>query len=272
MEPILVVKDLTCGYRTEPVFEKVNLSLYPGQLSGLVGPSGSGKSTLLKAVLGLLRPWRGEIWFRGQRLQPGKPPPKVGYVPQVQTVDWSFPVTAEEVVMMGRYRQHQLFGLWASQRDRAAARELLERLEIADLARQPIGELSGGQQQRVFLARALVGEPELLLLDEPTTGSDLRVQHDLLHLLAELNQQGLSMLLSTHDLNAVATHLPWVMCFNRELLAQGIPSKVFTSEILQRTYNTEMSIFEQDGQVFITSRMTTIRHQMRQNLPKHLQP
>ena len=100
MEPILEVRNLVCGYQTNPVFQQVNLSIYPGQLTGLVGPSGCGKSTLIKAILGLIQPWAGEVRFQGKRLKPGTAPPKVGYVPQVETVDWSFPVTAEEVVMM----------------------------------------------------------------------------------------------------------------------------------------------------------------------------
>lgn len=188
MEPILEVKNLACGYQTQPVVAQVNLSLYPGQLSGLVGPSGSGKSTLIKAILGLIHPWAGEIWFRGKRLKPGTPPPRVGYVPQVETVDWNFPVTAEEVVMMGRYQQQKIWP-WSSKREREIARELLSRVGIEHVARQSIGELSGGQQQRVFLARALVGEPEIVLLDEPTSSSDLHVQHELLHLLADLNNK-----------------------------------------------------------------------------------
>jgi len=269
MKPILEVKNLACGYQTQPIFTQVNLALYPGQLSGLVGPSGSGKSTLIKAILGLVDPWAGEIWFRGKRLRPGAPPPKVGYVPQVETVDWSFPVTAEEVVMMGRYQQQKLWP-WPSRGDRAIARELLSRVGIEHVAHQPIGELSGGQQQRVFLARALVGEPELVLLDEPTSSSDLHVQHELLHLLADLNQQGLTILLSTHDLNSVATHLPWVMCFNHGLICQGQPIDVFTSHTLERTFGGEMVVFHQADRILIASGLTSLRHQLQRNLPPEL--
>jgi len=269
MKPILEVKNLACGYQTQPIFTQVNLALYPGQLSGLVGPSGSGKSTLIKAILGLVDPWAGEIWFRGKRLRPGAPPPKVGYVPQVETVDWSFPVTAEEVVMMGRYQQQKLWP-WPSRRDRAIARQLLSRVGIEHVAQQPIGELSGGQQQRVFLARALVGEPELVLLDEPTSSSDLHVQHELLHLLADLNQQGLTILLSTHDLNSVATHLPWVMCFNHGLICQGQPIDVFTSHTLERTFGGEMVVFHQADRILIASGLTSLRHQLQRNLPPEL--
>jgi zinc/manganese transport system ATP-binding protein/zinc transport system ATP-binding protein len=266
MEPLLKIKNLACGYQTKPVFTQVNFSLYPGQLSGLVGPSGSGKSTLIKAILGLINPWAGEIWFRGKRLKAGEPPPKVGYVPQVETVDWSFPVTAEEVVMMGRY-QGQKFFPWASKSDRIAARRLLARVGVEHVARQPIGDLSGGQQQRVFLARALVGEPEIVLLDEPTSSSDLHVQHELLHLLAELNQQGLTVLLSTHDLNSVATHLPWVVCFNHGLICEGQPIDIFTPHILGKTFDAEMVVFHQEDRILIASGGASLRHQMQDNLP-----
>lgn len=269
MEPLLEVKNLTCGYQSEPVFTGVNLALYPRQLSGLVGPSGSGKSTLLKAMLGLVHPWQGEITSQGKRLKYGASPPRVGYVPQVETVDWNFPVTAEEVVMMGRYRHHK-FLPWSSRRDRTVARELLERVGIAHVAHQPIGDLSGGQQQRVFLARALVGDPELVLLDEPTSGSDLHVQHELLHLLAELSQQGLSILLSTHDLNSVATHLPWVVCFNQGLVCQGEPSEIFTPATLRRTFGAEMLVLRQEERVLISSDATTLLHELKSNLPPAL--
>lgn len=269
MQPILEIRNLTCGYQSQPVFAGVNLTLYPGQLSGLVGPSGSGKSTLLKAILGLIHPWQGEIWFRGKRLKPGQAPLRVGYVPQVETVDWNFPVTAEEVVMMGRYQKQKMLP-WSSRRDRLAARELLNRVGVAHVARQPIGNLSGGQQQRVFLARALVGQPEIVLLDEPTSSSDLHVQHELLHLLAELNQQGLTILLSTHDLNSVATHLPWVVCFNQGLIAQGQPSDIFTPTILEQTFGAEMVVFYQEDRILIASGGTSLRHQMQDNLPQIL--
>jgi len=269
MEPILEVRNLACGYQTQPVFTRVDLTLYAGQLSGLVGPSGSGKSTLIKAILGLVPPWAGEIRFRGKRLKPGTPPPKVGYVPQVETVDWNFPVTAEEVVMMGRYKQQTMWP-WPSKRDRIAARDLLNRVGVEHVAHQPIGDLSGGQQQRVFLARALVGNPEIVLLDEPTSSSDLHVQHELLHLLADLNQQGLTILLSTHDLNSVATHLPWVVCFNQGLICQGQPMDILTPATLEQTFGAEMVVFHQDDRILIASGGTSIRHQMQRNLPPGL--
>ncbi|MEH2047895.1 metal ABC transporter ATP-binding protein [Nostoc sp.] len=269
MQPILEVRNLTCGYQTQPVFRDVNLTLYPGQLTGLVGPSGSGKSTLIRAILGLVHPWAGEIWFRGKRLKPGVSPKAVGYVPQVETVDWTFPVTALEVVMMGRYQKQKVLP-WSSRRDRQVASELLERVGVAHVAHQPIGNLSGGQQQRVFIARALVGEPEIVLLDEPTSSSDLHVQHELLHLLADLNQKGLTIILSTHDLNSVATHLPWVVCFNHGLICQGQPIDVFSPANLRQTFGGEMVVFHQQDRILIASGGTSLRHQMQDNLPEVL--
>lgn len=269
MEPLLEVRDLTCGYQAQSAFTQVNLSLYSGQLAGLVGPSGCGKTTLIKSILGLVHPWQGEIRFRGRRLQPGVAPPRVGYVPQVETVDWGFPVTAEEVVMMGRYHKRRLHP-FPTRRDRQIARELLSRVGVEHIAHRSIGELSGGQQQRVFLARALVGEPEIVLLDEPTSSSDLRVQHELLHLLAELNQQGVTILLSTHDLNSVATHLPWVICFNHGIVSQGEPIDVFTPETLHQTFGGEMVVVHQDDRILIASSLTSLRHSMAQtSLPPH---
>jgi zinc/manganese transport system ATP-binding protein/zinc transport system ATP-binding protein len=193
----------------------------------------------------------------------------VGYVPQVETVDWTFPVTALEVVMMGRYQKQKMFP-WASLSDRLAAQELLERVGVANVAHKPIGDLSGGQQQRVFIARALVGEPEIVLLDEPTSSSDLHVQHELLHLLANLNQQGLTILLSTHDLNSVATHLPWVICFNHGLISQGQPIDIFTPANLEKTFGGEMVVFQQEDRILIASGGTSLRHQMQDNLPQIL--
>jgi len=171
--------------------------------------------------------------------------------------------------MMGRYKQQKIWP-WASRGDRIAAREVLARVGVEHIAHQPIGELSGGQQQRVFLARALVGEPEIVLLDEPTSSSDLRVQHELLHLLAELNQQGLTVLLSTHDLNSVATHLPWVVCFNHGLICQGQPIDVLTPATLEQTFGAEMVVFHHEDRILIANAGTSLRHQLQQNLPPSL--
>jgi zinc/manganese transport system ATP-binding protein/zinc transport system ATP-binding protein len=173
-------------------------------------------------------------------------------VPQIETHDWQFPVTAEQVVLMGAYRGMSWLP-WCRATERLAAFRLMERLGIADCIGRHIRELSGGQQQRVFLARALLGRPRLLILDEPTVGVDLKTQHDILHLLDDLRRQGITILLTTHDLNAVAAHLPWLICFNRGVIAQGSPDRVFTPEILRATYASEMLVLRQHGYLLVAN-------------------
>jgi zinc/manganese transport system ATP-binding protein/zinc transport system ATP-binding protein len=229
------------GYDAVDIIRDVSVRIPRGQFVGLVGPSGAGKTSLLKAILGSLPRVAGCVLVDGMPVRSGRPPSGVGYVPQIETVDWSFPVTVENVVTMGRIRRMGLLP-WPSREDRRATEAILERLGLAGLGGRQIQALSGGQQQRVFLARALIGQPELLILDEPTAGVDVKTRDDILHLLAELNQQGVTVLLSTHELNAVAAHLPWVVCVNGGVVAQGSPLDVFTAPILSRTFGTEMRV------------------------------
>jgi ABC-type Mn2+/Zn2+ transport system ATPase subunit len=233
------------GYEGAPVFADVDLHVPRGQFVGLIGPSGAGKTSLLKAMLGGLPSVSGEVLVGGERVLPGRPPAGTGYVPQIETVDWSFPVTVSDVVMMGRVRRMGPLP-WPSRADRRAMEAILERLGMAGLGSRHIRDLSGGQQQRVFLARALIAEPELLILDEPTASVDVKTRDDILHLLAELNRQGVTVILSTHELNAVAAHLPWVVCVNGGIVAQGSPLEVFTAPILSRTFATEMRVIRDE--------------------------
>jgi zinc/manganese transport system ATP-binding protein len=248
---VAALTSVTCGYQRQPVFQDVTLTLHMGQIAGLVGPTGSGKTTLLKALLGLVRPWQGEVRVFGAPVT-RTTRARIGYVPQLETLDWQFPVTAEQVVLMGAYRGMSWLP-WCRAAERRAAQQLMEQLGIAECAGQHIRELSGGQQQRVFLARALLGKPHLLILDEPTVGVDLKTQHDILHLLEDLRQQGITILLTTHDLNAVAAHLPWLICFNRGVIAQGPPDLVFTPEILRATYASEMLVLRQHGYLLVAN-------------------
>ncbi len=241
--PLVSFSKVTCGYKEKIVFQDLSLRLFPRQFAGLVGPSGAGKSTLLKSILGIVPLISGDISFSGKKVN-GKVPPEVGYVPQIETVDWDFPVTVEQVVAMGLYRKSTRLP-WLTKGERRIIRELLDRLNIGHYADRQIKLLSGGEQQRVFLARALVANPKLLILDEPTSGIDVKTQHAILHLLGEINRKGVTILLTTHDLNAVARHLPWVICFNQKIVAQGDPNEVFTSKILSRTYESEMSVIRQ---------------------------
>lgn len=250
--PIIEFENVTCRYGSVIVLDNINLHLYKGQFAGILGPSGAGKTTLLKTILGLVTPTQGQICISGEPLR-GHPTNRVGYVPQVEVVDWSFPLTVEQAVMMGRTRRMGLLP-WPSKADLKQAHDLMEQLGIAQFSKRHIRDLSGGQQQRVFLARALISEPELLVLDEPTAGVDMRTQEDILHLLADLNKVGVTILMTTHDLNAAASHLPWVICLNQTITAQGTPDDVFISDVLNATYQGDMVVIKQDGLIFVQER------------------
>ncbi len=252
MRPIIEMDHVTFGYGTAPVLQDVSLHLHFGQFAALVGPSGAGKTTFLKMVTGLLRPTYGSVVINGHKF--GDPlPPRIGYVPQIETVDWNFPVTVGQVVLMGVTNTSGLFP-WVSRNDRRRADELLEELGIGGLGKRHIRDLSGGQQQRVFLARALISNPDLLVLDEPTAGVDMRTAESVLHTLAHLNREGLSILMTTHDLNAAAAHIPWVICLNRRVIAQGAPEDVYTEAILNETYQGDFFVIRQDDMLIVQQR------------------
>jgi len=246
--------DVSCGYQGVPVLSEVNLTIRSGELTGLVGPSGAGKTTFLRAILGQIPLQHGEIRVMGSAVR-GQPPAGIGYVPQMETINWNFPVTVEEVALMGRAANSGPWP-WPSREDRRAMAEILDRLGLFPFRKRHIRHLSGGQQQRVFLARALMRSPQLLLLDEPTTGVDIKTRHDILHLLNELNRSGITIVLTTHDLNAVATHLPHVVCLNHTVVAEGHPHEVFTPETLSRTYGADMIVLRHDNLMVIADRLT----------------
>jgi ABC-type Mn2+/Zn2+ transport system ATPase subunit len=229
---------VTCAYRSEPVLVNIDLAVPPGSFLGVVGPSGSGKTSLLRAITGALKPTAGRVVFPGG-------PIAIGYVPQVETVNWYFPVTVREAVLMARLDERRL--PWASKEEKREADRVLETLGLGGLGGRHIRELSGGQQQRVFIARALMRRPRLLLLDEPTSGVDVRTRHDVVHLLHELHHDGLAILVTTHDLNGLAAHLPELVCLNKEIIAVGSPAKVITPDVLERTYGAPMEVLSHGG-------------------------
>ena len=242
------LKGLSCGYDKQEVLSDVTMDIMEGDFVGLLGPSGSGKTTLLRTILGAVDIFQGEVEVEGVLTSHKKP--KVGYVPQLETIDWNFPVTVQEVVLMGRTMDNRLFP-WYRREDRMLAAEMMERLGISDLAKRHIRELSGGQQQRVFLARALVGSRRILLLDEPTSGVDIKTRDDVMHVLHELNHQGITIIMTTHEINAVAVHLPWIVCMNGRVLAEGPPADVITSETLMLTYGADMPVIHYQGMTLV---------------------
>jgi ABC-type Mn2+/Zn2+ transport system ATPase subunit len=234
----LVVADrVTVAYGAEPVIVDVDLTIEPGDMIGIVGPSGSGKSTLLKALLGGITPRSGSVTRRADLT--------VGFVPQVERIDWNFPVTVAECVGMARATGWRT--PWISRKERAEIDAVLDRLGLHHLGARHIRNLSGGQQQRVFLARALFTGAEVIFLDEPTSGLDVKTRHEVLHLLADLNDEGVTVVLSTHDLNGIATHLPTIVCLNRTVIGSGSPEDVLVPDVLERTYGSPMQILEHGG-------------------------
>ena len=247
--PLVVFDGAAFSHGDGRVAVEADLELAAGCFVGLVGPSGAGKTTLLRGLLGQLRPVRGEVRVAGEKVG-RRPSGRVGYVPQLETVDWNFPVTVGEVVLLGLVRDSGPWP-WPRGQDKTRLDGMLERLGIAELRDRHIRALSGGQQQRVFLARALIRRPDLLLLDEPTAGVDVRTRQEILGLLQELNGDGISVVLTTHDLNAVAASLPEVVCLNRRVMAFGPPAEVFTPEVLRATFSSEMVVFRHEGALVV---------------------
>ena len=188
-------------------------------------------------MLGTAKPQHGTATRRGDVA--------VSYVPQLETVNWSFPVTVEQCVLMSRKTKRLL--PWATREEKADVADVLDRLGIADLATRHIRELSGGQQQRMFIARALLRRPALLLLDEPTSGVDVATRHEVLHLLDDLNRDGLAILLTTHDLNGMAAHLPHLVALNTRIIATGAPAEVIVPDVLEQTFGARMEVLQHLG-------------------------
>jgi zinc/manganese transport system ATP-binding protein len=241
---LIRLRHVAHSYGESAVLADIDLEIHERELLGIVGPSGSGKTTLLRVLLGAVEPALGHVDRR-----PGL---RIGYVPQVETVNWDFPVTVAEVVLMARTSGRRW--PWPSKDEKAKVADILERLGIGALGHRHIRELSGGQQQRVFIARALLGEPDILFLDEPTSGVDVRTRHEVLHLLHHLNDDGLAIVLSTHDLNGIAAHLPQLLCLNVTIAGRGAPPDVLVPDILERVYGAPMDVLVHAGLTLVVDR------------------
>jgi len=229
------IEALTIAYNGVPAVVDVNLQLQPGSICGLVGMNGAGKSTLFKALMGFVAPQRGSIRIEGLPVAQAQRRQAVAYVPQSEQVDWNFPIRVQDVVMMGRYGRMNLLR-WPRAVDREAVESALTRVDLLPLRQRQIGALSGGQRKRAFLARALAQGARVLLLDEPFTGVDLRTERLIIALLLELRQQGATVLIATHDLDAIPSFCDRVVLINRTVLAYGETSEVFTQANLLRTF------------------------------------
>jgi ABC-type Mn2+/Zn2+ transport system ATPase subunit len=242
----LAIDDATVSYDGRPALDAVTMHVPHGAQVAIVGPNGAGKSTLFKALVGLLPLRSGRVLLHGRA--PGGQADPIAYVPQREEIDWSFPVTVSEVVMMGRYGR-----LGWLRRPQTADREVvarcLDELSIAELAGRAIGELSGGQQQRVFLARALAQEPHVLLLDEPFTGVDVNAKEAILELLARLRGRRITVLVSTHDMQTAADRFELVALLKGRLVAYGPPPEVFTAENISAAFGGQALFL--DGMVVI---------------------
>jgi manganese/zinc/iron transport system ATP- binding protein len=245
------IENLFVNYGRTAVLWDVTCHVPSGVMAAIVGPNGAGKSTLLKAALGLVPPLSGSVSFFGQPL--GAARPKIAYVPQRETVDWDFPVTALELVLMGRYGKLGWFRR-VRKADREAALHALELVAMPAYANRQIGELSGGQQQRLFLARALVQNPDLFLLDEPFAGVDLATEKAMVALLKNLREQGKTVIAVHHDLPTVEEYFDWALILNTRLIGCGPVREVFHKENLSRAFGKTAPIFAEAAGLSAQSR------------------
>jgi manganese/zinc/iron transport system ATP- binding protein len=238
----LSVYDLTVAYDRKPVLWDIEFSIPTGSLVGIVGPNGAGKSTLLKAIMDLTPRASGRIEVFGTSYRSSRS--RVGYVPQRESVDWDFPVSALDVVTMGLYGK---IG-WCRpvrQKHRDLALRALDQVGIADLAHRQISQLSGGQQQRTFLARAMVQDAELYLMDEPFAAVDAATEEAIIRLLRQMKSSGRTAVVIHHDLQSVPEYFDYVILLNMRVVTHGPVTEVFTPENLQRTYGGRLTLLEE---------------------------
>lgn len=243
----LGVNGVTVTYRNgHTALIDASFSIPRGTITALVGVNGSGKSTLFKAIMGFVPLARGSVSIKGEPAGRALKNNVVAYVPQAEEVDWNFPILVEDVVMMGRYG-HMNFLRIASARDREMVDTALERVGMGDFRKRQIGELSGGQKKRVFLARALAQQGEVILLDEPFTGVDVKTEEAIIALLGSLRDEGKVMLVSTHNLGSVPEFCDRAILLNRTVLAAGLTHEVFTRANLEAAFGGVLRHFVLGG-------------------------
>jgi ABC-type Mn2+/Zn2+ transport system ATPase subunit len=244
---MITLHNLGFSYGDQKVLYDITTQFFPGEIVGIIGPSGAGKTTLLRILLGELQPTRGVITTsNGTNLS-------VGYVPQLDSGERTFPLTVEEMVLLGAASFSRKVP-WFSRSEKREVAAILERLGVLQLKDNRLSELSGGQFQRALIARALMARPSLLLLDEPTSGIDLHTRQQVLELVHELQSDGFTIILTTHDLNWVAAQLPRILCLNGTITGDGPPAEVLTPTVVHQTYGAQMDvIFHQGRPVVVDS-------------------
>jgi ABC-type Mn2+/Zn2+ transport system ATPase subunit len=243
---------VTVAFQKAVALEEVSFALAAGELLAVIGPNGSGKTTLLRTVLGLIRPVAGRVRVLGaEGRELAAMRSQIGYVPQRKPIDPNMPVSVLDAVLMGTYVRLGLCRL-PGKRERERAQQALSAVGLADFAGHIAGHLSGGQQQRLFLARALVSEPKILLLDEPTAGVDVASRQQLVTLVRRLHEErGLTTVYVTHDLNEIVSCSDKIMLLNRRLLAYGRCADVVNAEMLSRLYGTPVKVLERDDERYV---------------------
>lgn len=229
-KPIIEIKDLSAGYDGRNVLHDVNLTVYEQDFLGIIGPNGGGKTTLVKCILGLLKPNGGEITFHCK--------PSLGYLPQYSSIDRKFPISVEEVVLSGLSIQKSLISRFTPEQ-RAKGKEIIARMGLEGLERRSIGQLSGGQLQRALLGRAVISDPSVLILDEPSTYIDKRFEARLYELLAEINKT-CAIILVSHDIGTVLQQVKSIACVNKTL--DYHPDTGITTEWLEKNFNCPIEL------------------------------
>lgn len=236
---VIEVHNLTTTYGGAPVLWDVDFELPGGEIIGIIGPNGSGKTTLLKTIMGLLVPSSGYVKILHKDLDQIRE--RVAYVPQRESVDWDFPASVFDVVMMGRYRKKNLFRR-SNKADIEIVNESIEKVGLTEFNKRQISQLSGGQQQRVFIARALAQKADIYLMDEPFVGVDAATENSILKLLKEMKEAGKTVLIIHHDLQTVSDYFDYLVLLNTRLIAKGTPQEVLTEENLTNAYGGQLTL------------------------------
>lgn len=232
---MIKVRDVWFNYGIGPVLKEVSFDIRHGDFLAIIGPNGSGKTTLLKVILGLLKPSRGSIWIKGKDVKEFNQWQKIGYVPQKAThIEPSFPVSSREVVSMGLLSSRKFTPL-SKEEEKSRIQRALRHVGMEEFKDRRVGRLSGGQQQRIFIARAIVNQPHVLFLDEPTTGVDSETQERFYDMLGYLNrEQGITVVLVTHEIGILNKHINRVACLNQRLTYHGTHAEFCQSETFKK--------------------------------------